>query len=261
MRKKLNLESESISSLVLDEEQIALRRVPLEDSLVLSGRSKNWYCSYCTKNFSGELTFMKHHCEPRRRALELVTPLGQAAYGYYREWMRLKKFSQPSSAAFLESRYYRAFINFSQLVINANISKPDKFLQLMVQNEILPILWCRDSAYAIYLDWVDKLSNPLDQVQESINYLFDICEKESCNMSTIFSHMGSERVLSLIRQRRLSPWLIFCSPKFGTFLKSIDKAQLSSFNTVVNSSYWAERFQKDKLIVSTIKEIVKEVGL
>lgn len=204
---------------------------------------------------------MNHHCEPRRRAQEIASPLGQAAYGYYRDWMKLKKFSQPGAAAFMESKYYRSFINFSQLVIDANISKPNRYVELMVAGDILPILWCRDSAYAIYLDWSDKLSDPLEQVQDSINYLMDICDAENVALPEIFDHLGGQRVLSLIRQRRLTPWLLFCSGRFGALLKSLDQAQLVAFNGVVNSVYWAGRFQKERSTVESIKMIVKELNL
>lgn len=254
-------ESMKDSLKMLDAEQIAARRIPIEDAELNLSKAKNWHCHYCNHRFKNEMTFMKHHCEPKRRAQELMTPLGQSAYGYYREWMRLKKYSQPSSVAFLESKYYRAFINFSQMVVNTGISKPERYIALMIEAGILPILWCRDQCYSVYLDWIDKLSDPLDQVQESINFLYDICERENTDLSSIFCHLGAQRILSLVRQRRLSPWLLFCSASFGVLLKTLDKEQLSAFNTVVNSSYWASRFQTERSTVSIIKSIVKELGL
>jgi hypothetical protein len=246
---------------ILNAEEIAARRIPLEDAEINLGKIGNWYCHYCTKRFATETTFMKHFCEPRRRAQELLSPVGQTAYGFYREWMRQKKFSQPSSAAFLESKYYRAFINFSELVVKANISNPNKFISLMVEGNILPILWCRDSAYALYLDWSDKISDPLDQVQDSISYLIDTAGKEKVDLREIFTHLGPNTVLSLIRQRRLTPWLLFCSTSFGAFLKTLDMSQLKAFNQVVNSAYWAERFKTEKAAIDNIKHIAKEMGL
>jgi hypothetical protein len=250
-----------ISNSLLNEAEIAARRIPLEDSIVRPGKAKNWYCNHCSQYFSGEMTFMRHHCEPRRRAQELSSPLGQAAYGYYREWMKLKRFSQPSSAAFMESKYYRSFINFAQLVIDANISNPEKYMQLMVQGEILPVLWSRDSAYGLYLEWVDKLADPLDQVSESINYLFDVAEKEGVEVKDVFDHLGSSRIIPLIRSRRLTPWLLFCSQRFGKLLKTLSSEELKVFNTVVNSSFWAAKFQSNPTVIENVKIIAAEVGL
>lgn len=246
---------------MLNAEQIAARRIPLEDAELNLSKSKNWHCHYCNRRFSGEMTFMKHHCEPRRRAQELMSPVGQAAYGYYREWMRLKRFSQPSSVAFMESRYYRAFINFAQLIQDANIANPEKYIQLMTEADVLPILWCREQCYSVYLEWVDKMSDPMDEVASSVNYLYDIAEKENVDIKDIFTHLGAARIISLVRQRRLSPWFLFCSKKFGALLKTLDKHQISAFNTVVNSSHWAKKFEENKNIISEINQISRELDL
>lgn len=246
---------------LLDQEMIAKRRIPIEEAEIQVARNGNWLCSYCNTRFQSETRFMRHTCKEKDRAFEIKSPLGQAAFGYYQAWMKLKRFSQPSSAAFLESKYYKAFINFAQLVIDANISRPDKYMELMVEAEVLPILWCREQCYGVYLEWIDKLSDPLDQVQASVNYLLDICEKESFQLPEIFDKLGVQRVLNLVRQRRLTPWLLFCSPSFGKFLKELDKEQLKVFNTVVNASFWGDKFQKERATLEHIKLIVKEVGL
>jgi hypothetical protein len=245
----------------LNAEEIAARRVPVEDAEMNLARAKNWHCHYCNHRFKNELTFMKHHCEPKRRAQELMTPIGQAAFEFYREWMRMKKYSQPSAAAFMESKFYRSFLNFAQLVQDANISKPERYMALMIEADILPILWCRDQCYSVYLDYMDKVSDPIEQVQDSINYLLDICEKEGYSLSNVFEKLGAQQVLSLVRQRRLTPWLLFCSPTFGSLLKTLDKHQLAAFNTVVNANYWQERFTEEKKVLDDIRHIVKELGL
>jgi len=261
VRKSKWTRDDSKEPKLLNAEEIAARRIPLEDSEVKVASHSKWHCTFCNKRFVGESNYMKHFCEPKRRLEQLKSPLGQAALGYYRDWMKLKKFSQPSANAFLESKFYRQFINFAQLVMDANISRPDRYMELMVEAEIAPSLWLHASCYALYLEWTDKLTDPLDQVQESINYLLDLCEKESVQLSSIFEHLGPQRVLSLVRQRRLTPWLLFCSPTFGKLLKTLDPAQLKVFDNVVSSSYWGNRFQTERATIENIKTIVKEVHL
>lgn len=205
---------------------------------------------------------MKHFCEPKRRAQELMSPLGQAAFGYYRDWMRMKKYSQPGAAAFMESKFYRAFINFAQMVIDANISRPDKYMELMVVGEVMPLLWCRDTAYAIYLEWTDKHADPIEQVGEAINYLMDISERENVELKDVFAHLGIQQVLSLVRQRRLTPWLLFCSNSFKThILSKLDQSQVSAFGSVINAGYWTKKFETESGTLAKVKSIVAEFGL
>ena len=260
-RKSSTTDTQNDAPRLLNLEEIAARRIPVENTEIVPGRAGNWYCHYCSRRYMSETLFMKHHCEPKRRAQELMSPVGQAAYGYYRDWMKLKRYSQPSSAAFLESKYYRSFLKFAQLVIDAGISKPERYIELMVAGEIMPPLWCRNEAYSVYLDWMDKLEDPMAQVVDSVSFLLDVCDREGTTMSKVFVHLGAQRIISLLRQRQLTPWLLFCSASFGQLLKTLDESELRAFNSVVNSSYWATRFAESQATITEIKTLAAEVGL
>lgn len=255
-------------AVLLDKEQIAARRIPLEDAEVSLGKNANWYCHYCKRKMSNEAVFMRHFCEPKRRTQELMSPTGQAAFGYYNEWMRLCKRSQQNSATFLESKFFKTFIKFAQMVIDANIGKPEKYMELMIAGDVDPTLWCRADAYAIYLKWDDKSSDPIIEVQDSINYLFDICEKEGVltsegapDITKILSHLGAQRIIILVRQKRLTPWLLFCAPSFSPILKSLDSGERAALDGIINAEYWSKKFSANKSIVASVKEIATEIGL
>lgn len=247
---------------LLNAEQIAARRIPIEDAQITLGKNGNWFCHYCSKRFTHESTFMKHHCEPKRRAQELASPLGQSAYMLYGDWMTSRKYSKPAPAAFLESKFFRPFIKFAQLIADANIAKPQKYIELMTLRDIQPILWTSNAAYAIYMEYLDKNVDPLEEVQETIDYLFDICEKESVpSIGVIAEHLGVQRILQLVRQKRLSPWVLFNADSFKEIISTMDTQQRSVLNTIINATYWSEKFQKNKQVLLDVKHISKEIGL
>lgn len=247
--------------MLLDPVSIAERRVPLEDAQLKISQPGNFLCHFCNRRFKREVLFLKHDCKKKRRQQEIRTPIGQAAYSYYREWMRIRRFKEQSAAAFIDSNFYNAFINFAKMVQATNIGKPERYIQLMVECDIPPVLWCRDNAYAIYLDWVDTLSDPMDTVQNSIEYLIEMGKKLGVDLPNIIDALGSQQVLSLIRQRRLSPWVVFNSKKFGDMLRALSQDELKAFNLVINSSYWAKKFQGNAELVQQIKNIIAEMGL
>lgn len=247
---------------LLTPEEIEKRRIPVVEKGMPTHASEGlWQCNYCENKFHSEVRFMKHFCEPKRRANTLSSPQGQAAFAFYRDWMKARKFGQPSAAAFLDSKYYRAFVNFAKHIADANISRPDKYLELMVEIDMMPSMWCSSAAYTIYTAWFDSQHDPIEQVSESIGYLLTICEAENVQLPNIFQHLGVQRILSYVRQRRLSPWFLFCSAAFGKILKQLDSAHIKAFDTVVNSSYWGEKFKKEQATLEQIKIIVKEMGL
>lgn len=253
---------------LLNKEQIAARRVPLEDAEISLGKNANWYCHYCKKKMANESVFMKHHCEPKRRTQELMSPVGQAAFGYYNTWMKMKRFSPQTGETFLQSKFFKTFVKFAQMVIDANIGTPEKYMELMVAGDVDPTLWCRQQAYALYLEWADKNSDPIEEVQASINYLFDICEKEEIltsegapDIRKILAHLGPQRIITLVRQKRLTPWLLFCAPSFSPILKALDTGERAALSNTINSEYWSEKFKKNAATVNAIKEIAVEIGL
>lgn len=247
---------------LINQEETAKRRISLEEAGVYAQARGNWSCHFCNKRFKSELLFMKHECKEKRRRMELQTPLGQAAFGYYNEWFRLRKFSTQSSSAFLESKYYLQFMRFAKKVQDANIANPNKFIQLMVEAENLPpAIWVTPGAYNIYQEWVVGKADPLEMVAESISYLQDISTKEEAPIETIFTHLGTQRIISLVRQNRLSPWFLFCSKKFGEALHSMPPDERKSFGNVINASFWAEKFKKNKSVVEDIKLIITGIGL
>ena len=204
---------------------------------------------------------MKHQCKEKRRAELMKQPLGQSAYSFYCTWMKMRKYSQQTTAAFMESRFYQAFVKFAEMVVDANISRPDKFIEIMVDGEVQPPLWCSPEAYNLYTAWYDSLHDPLSQVEESIAYLIDVADKDGVLLENIFDHLGAQRILSFVRQRRLSPWFLFCSSKFSKAIKQMDPAHLKAFDMVINSNYWGKKFQESKATIAQIKEITKELNL
>jgi len=142
---------------MLNQAAIENRRVSLEESQVKQYKPGVWQCHYCVRRFTSETVFTRHMCEQKRRAHEIASPTGQAAWGLFNKWMKQRKFKEQSAAAFVDSRYYRAFLKFANFVVATGISKPQRFIQIMAEANITPDLWCRDACYKMYLDWIDIL--------------------------------------------------------------------------------------------------------
>lgn len=254
-------EAKKEDTVLPNQEQIASRRISLEEAGVLQSKRSSWTCHYCNRRMKSEAVFLRHHCPEKRKAEEIRSPLGQAALGYYNEWMRLRRYSQQSSSTFLSSRYYRQMMKFAQLVVDANIPNPEKYIELMVSGDVQPALWCANGAYRLYLEWMDSVADPLDQVRDSIETLIDIAEKEGVELSNIFTHLGSQRTLSLITKRKLSPWFCFNSGKFGEMFHSITADERRAYGIAVNSAVWAERFAKSQTVLNNVKDIISGIGL
>jgi hypothetical protein len=246
---------------MLNQEAINERRISIEDAEIKQYRPGVWQCHFCMKRFSIEAAFMRHHCEQKRRAQEIRSPAGQAGLIFYNQWLKHKKFKEQQADAFMASKYYRSFLKFAEMVPVAGISRPDRYVQLMVDAGITPDLWCRDACYKIYLDWMDKQEDPLVQVQSSIECLMDAAEKEGVDYRQIVSHLGSQKILSLISQRKLSPWFLLHSSSVQTMLKALPREELKAFDKAINIGAWVDRLSEHQHLRADIRHIITEVGL
>ena len=221
-----------------------------------------WKCQYCGKVMANETYYMKHSCREKERSLELSTPIGQAAYMFYCDWMKAYKRKPPSSDTFATSRYYSSFVEFAKHVKKLSIADPSKFVEIMCNKDISPALWRRDQCYTMYLEWMDKKLDPLEQVKLSIETLFDVAEvDEVSNIADIFIHLGVRKIAELIRLRKLSPWFLFCSRRFSDYLKSVSKEESMELSAIINPAYWTTKLQDNKELVKEIMSINKEMRL
>lgn len=221
----------------------------------------DWKCGYCNKPFSTEEGLMLHSCPVKERLDEVKSVIGQTAYHYYCEWMKCYKRKAPTAETFSSSRYFKSFINFVEHANKIKIPDTLAFIKLMAEKDISPMLWRRDQCYTLFLHHYDKNTDPLEQVALSIETLMDISNKEHIDLNNVFNHIGIRRIMELIRLRKLSPWLIFCSKSCGDYLHTISDEDQRELSSLINPTYWSEKLELNQDMVKDISKICDEVGI
>jgi hypothetical protein len=188
-----------------------------------------WKCTYCSRDFQTETWFMRHRCHEKEKLELLQSPIGQMAYALYSEWMKKLKRSVPPAATFLISKQFNYFIKFAEHVKKIGIPY-GSFIDFMVQNGIQPVLWCKSTTYEMFTQWYENIYPPEQQFIESIDLLHELCRQNGCETSNIYETLGVSAIAKLVRQRKLSPWLLITSTKFKEWvtLKSDIEKQLLS---------------------------------
>lgn len=219
-------------------------------------------CSYCNQQFVLESRFLKHYCREMQRADEFKTPIGQAAWSFYKQWMKAHKRTVHKSESFLNSKYYKAFVDFARFVKRVGLPRPETFIWLMKERKISPTLWTNDEVYSMYLEFLDRKSSPLTQASITIDTLFKIADTIDINVDQIFDILTANEILQFIRKRQMSPWFLLHSKKFREFIKNkITKEEQTIFESMVRPSYWKEKFRKYPEDVEKIRRYVKELNL
>lgn len=219
-------------------------------------------CKHCHKNILNEAAYLRHKCKEMKRFEEFQSPRGQAALGYYQRWMRVMKRNPPGASAFLDSKYFRTFLNFTDFVAKVKLPLPDKFIWLMNEKKYPPTMWIIDDAYTQYMEFLDRRADPMDQVSLSIKTLLTIANAADCDIADVFDVIMPGELIHLVRTRQLSPWLLLHSIKFKMFFRDkMSDEQRIILGTLINPEYWVEQFEEKEADVEKIKVYVQEMNI
>ena len=221
-----------------------------------------WKCNFCGHDFVMETMFMRHSCKEKQRHEELRSPIGQAAFAYYQEWMRLKKLSVPPIETFAESKFYSTFVKFARHVTKVHIPNVKQFIRLMVENgDVHPQLWCRDNIYSMYLKVYDAAVDPTAQFMSSLEELEQLAFELKVDLPDVFPAIGVDTLEDLIKKRKLSHWFLLASTKFRSYLLKLDATDRDRLAAALNADAAVARVMQEQELFAELVKGAKEVGL
>lgn len=219
-------------------------------------------CQYCEHSFTRENDYLNHNCDQKKRDAEVRTPLGQAAFQLFQDWNRSHKRSPPALESFLHSRYYRTFIKVAQYVKDVQIPDINLFMWFMKEKDYGPMMWMSDQVYVNFIEFLDRKTDPMYQVDISVKTLLELAEKYQTDISNIFKVIHPGEVITLLRVRKLSPWLLMFSQEYkDLYLKRTTADQRIHINALIRTDYWLKKFEKHPKEKELIREIIKEMHL
>ena len=113
-------------------------------------------------------------------------------------------------------------------------------------------------AYLKHFDTVMDTMTHLRTTLATISYLADTYE---CDESDIFDHLSGIQVVDLLRERKLSPWILLHSGKFAAKLKTYSPETKIRIESCINCGFWIARFQRDTKTVEQVKALVHSIGI
>jgi hypothetical protein len=152
-------------------------------------------------------------------------------------------------------------LKFAHWARDTSIGDIELYVELMVKRGISPALWTRSEAYKEYLEHLDKRSDPYEQAEATLNTLSGLAEKLNTPINSLFSTLKYGEVLQLVQQRRLSPWVLFCSKTFKDWTTKLDPQERAMLMQAIGIDYWAMKLEKFPDVVNDMKLITQGVGI
>lgn len=205
------------------------------------------------RDWQTENGFMKHHCPQRDRLEELKSARGQTAYAMYSEWMRLQKRSVPPADTFLISKQYKHFVNFVDWADKTAIPDPMQFVKIMVDTDTQPVLWCRHTTYALYLQWYDNMYPPEQQFVDTLDRLGELALDIRCDIVDVYFQLGPDEIARLVRRRKLSPWLLVVSTRFLKYVATLPAPKRDMLNEAINFGAYAAKIKANPKLAAELR--------
>jgi hypothetical protein len=224
-------------------------------------KKSGWVCQHCEKQFVFETGFMNHSCTQGKRAAELKSLTGQAAYLYYCNWLKLQTKSIPTIETFSTSKQYNNFIKFVDWQKRVSIPNVDLFMKLMVDSKILPVLWCREQTFAIYIEYYESVNTPDQQFLESFNKVLSLSKDLGVDKTQVYTELGVEQILSFIKKRKLSPWFLLSSTKFLPWAKTLQTNEREALVNAININLYASKIQQNPEMFEEFKQVCIEEAI
>lgn len=225
-------------------------------------KEANFKCNFCGHSFVYEDRLLRHKCKQKLRHEEFQTPLGQAAWLYYQTWMKTNHKLIPSAKAFLHSKFYSAFMRFAQFSKDVRLPDAELYIRLMNDLDMPPAMYTSDQVYTAFLEHMDKRVPAIKNAKITIETLFQYAEDHNIEISNIFEEIDPNDLILLLRQRKVSPWLLLRSRKFAKMLQTrMSRDQRILLETIIRPKIWGEKLKNHCEDVKNIDHFVEALGL
>jgi hypothetical protein len=223
---------------------------------------QNFVCQYCSKSFVRESTLAAHLCENKRRQQQRDETGVRLAF---QTWLRFYELTQSSSKKksyddFIKSSYYVAFTKFGRHLHSIRAVNPSAFIDYLIKNNKKLDHWCRDKLYEEYLLQYLQKENPQDALERGIVEMQNWADGEQSVVKDFFRYANTNKIVSMIGNGRVSPWLIYCSDTGQACLGRFNEEQIAMVYPWIDPELWQRKLNLYSVDAEWCRTILKEAG-
>jgi hypothetical protein len=156
---------------------------------------------------------------------------------------------------FLRTPSYPHFIRLIRFSKEVNLPDIEYYLKLMIASKRQPTTWCSDKSYRVFLQQINSSMAATDAIKMSAKELQDLSEKLDLSVREMVELMEVPEILQLVRQRRLSPWLIFNSDLLKKKFEALDEGMQKTATGIMDPNYWTVIMQQNGKAVLLAKKV------
>jgi hypothetical protein len=223
---------------------------------------QNYACQFCSKAFVKESTLTAHVCEAKRRFQQKDETGVRLAF---QAWLRFYELSQGSAKTktyddFAKSSYYVAFTKFGRHIHSIRAINPTAFIDYVIKNNKKLDHWCKDKLYEEYLLQYLRKENPQDALERGIIEMQSWADEEKSVVKDFFRYASTNKIVSMILNGRISPWLIYCSDTGQACLEKFNEEQIAMIYVWIDPELWQRKLKDYAADAEWCRHVLSQAG-
>lgn len=234
----------------------------IADAVAAGPVAQEYKCKFCGKGFMKESTLAAHLCETKRRHQqreEVGVRLG------FNAWIKFYELTQGSAKNktyedFVDSPYYKAFVKFGRHLHGIRAVNPASYTEWVIKNNKKLDSWTRDAFYDEYLLEYLRRENPKDALERAIVEMQAWADEHDSVVNHFFRYASGNRLCSMIKNGRVSPWVIYCCDTGLEAMSKLNDEQVAMIYAWINPEFWNKKLKDYVADTEWCKHILQEAG-
>lgn len=224
---------------------------------------RKFRCAFCEKVFTRKSWYEKHMCDKKKRFLDRNNINKIKAHRLFNHWQRrtglLRRGKEKTFEEFCKSPYYNTFVNLVEFTNREYVVSSFKYIDWLVEHNVPEKKWFNERGLEKYRDYLRKAEDPEYQAKTSCQNIEVWCEDNDVPIVEFFSRIQPGQALNMVRENKLSPWVLFSYNQCLEELTSrFDGEVLFTLNEHINVSYWLDKVQRNRESSLLVDKLCRE---
>jgi hypothetical protein len=223
--------------------------------------TKKFSCEFCEREFIRENTMLKHLCETKRRWQDREKHGNRVGFNSWIQFYNKNSTKKKREYMdFAKSAYYTAFVKFGNYCVETQVINVSRYVDWLLKNQISIDTWNRDSHYTKFIIDYLRSEDPLDAIARSIETTIALAQQSKILTKDVLRYGNRNSICYEITKGMISPWMLYHSESGLQFIEKLDATQQKMILDYINPEQWAIKFNKNKNIISQVKELLSAGG-
>lgn len=210
---------------------------------------KQWKCAFCDRPFTRKVWYDRHTCDKKKRFMRSNSIGVQKAYRLFIHWQRrtglLRRGKEKSMEEFCKSPFYNTFIKLVEFASGQYVVSAFLYVDWLAEKRVPDFKWTDREQAELFMTDYRKYQIPEEQAKATGDNIKAWCRDKGLSVTEFFDVVSPSQVMTMIREGRLSPWVLFSYEPAVRMVEKLDDETFFMLDEFLNAQHWVEEVERN----------------